>query len=417
MEDQAVKSPMLEVDQALSLVLQHARVLAPALRPIGDALGLVLAEDVVSSVDCPPFDKALMDGYAVIAADLDSGSVELRVLERLSAGDVPQHRVERGWATRIMTGALMPQGADAVVVLERTESLDCGTAPLVRITGGPTAAGKHVLRRASLMQGGEVAVRGGRRLSAVEIGLLAEIHVPQVRVHPRPQVSILATGSELVPAGEVAGPGQITNSNGPMLCGLVSQAGGCPHDLGIGRDEPAELGRLMARGLEADVLVMSGGVSTGDHDFVPRVLRELGVEPVLHGVRLKPGKPFWFGVAEHGDRPKLVFGLPGNPVSCLVCFELFVRPALGALGGNSNRGLRRMTYPLAQPFEHRGDRPTYYPARLRDENGAVLVEPLAWQGSADLRTLARADALAMFAAGSRHYDVGEMVTAMLLDRP
>ena len=156
---------------------------------------------------------------------------------------------------------------------------------------------------------------------------------------------------------------------------------------------------------------MSGGVSTGDHDFVPRVLRELGVEPVLHGVRLKPGKPFWFGVAEGGDRQKLVFGLPGNPVSCLVCFELFVRPALGALGGNPNSGLRRATYRLAKPFEHRGDRPTYYPARLRDEGGEVRVEPLAWQGSADLRTLAQADVLAMFAAGSRHYDAGELVTA------
>jgi molybdopterin molybdotransferase len=409
---------MIEVDQALSLVLQHARALTPALVPIvGDALGLVLAEDVVSRVDCPPFDKALMDGYAVIAADLNDDSVELRVLEQLTAGDVPRHRVERGCAARIMTGAVMPEGADAVVVLERTASVDPGSPQRVRITGGATAVGKHVLRRARLMQRGEVALRRGHRLSAVEIGLLAEIQVPQVRVYPRPQVSILATGSELAPAGQAAGLGQIANSNGPMLCGLVTQAGGCPHDLGIGRDDPAELRRLMASGLEADVLVMSGGVSTGDHDFVPRVLRELGVEPVLHGVRLKPGKPLWFGVAKRGDRQKLVFGLPGNPVSCLVCFELFVRPALGALGGDPNRGLRRATYRLAKPFEHRGDRPTYYPARLRDQGGEVRVEPLAWQGSADLRALAQADALALFAAGSRHYDAGDLVTVLLLERP
>lgn len=407
---------MIEVDQALSLVLQHARVLTPVLVPIGAALGLVLAEDVVSGVDCPPFDKALMDGYAVIAADLDAGSVELHVLEQLTAGAVPQHRVERGCAARIMTGAVMPEGAEAVVVLERTTSMEPGPAQQVRITGGPTAIGKHVLRRASLMQRGEVALQRGHRLSPIEIGLLAEIHVPQVRVYPRPQVSILATGSELVPAGEVAGPGQIANSNGPMLCGLVAQAGGLAHDLGIGRDEPAELRRLMAGGLEADVLVMSGGVSTGDHDFVPNVLQELGVEAELHGVRLKPGKPFWFGVAVRGDRPKLVFGLPGNPVSCLVCFELFVRPALGALGGNPNSGLRRATYRLAKPFEHRSNRPTYYPARLRDEGGEACVEPLAWQGSADLRTLAQADVLAMFAAGSRHYEAGELVTVLRLER-
>lgn len=408
---------MTEVDQALALVLQQARALTAAMVPIGDALGLVLAEDVASGVDCPPFDKALMDGYAVIAADLDGGSAELRVVEQLTAGDVPQQRLERGCAARIMTGAMMPEGADAVVVLERTAAADSGPAHRVRITGGPTAVGEHVLRRASLLARGEVALPRGRRLSAVELGLLAEIQMPHVRVYPRPQVSILATGSELVPAGEPVGPGQIANSNGPMLCGLVTQAGGCPHDLGIGRDDPAELRRRMASGLEADVLIMSGGVSTGDHDFVPHVLQELGVQPVLHRVRLKPGKPFWFGVAKRGDRHKLVFGLPGNPVSCLVCFELFVRPALGALGGNPNRGLRRATYRLANPFEHRGDRPTYYPARLRDEGGEVRVEPLAWQGSADLRTLAQADALAMFAAGSRHYDAGEPVTAMLLDRP
>lgn len=408
---------MIEVERALALVMQAARPLTPALAPIGDALGLVLAEDVPSRVDCPPFDKALMDGYAVVAADLAGGSADLRVLERLTAGDVPRRRIESGWASRIMTGAMLPEGAQAVVVLEDTESIESASGPRVRVTGGTLAPGKHVLRRGELIRSGEVVVRRGQRLSAIEIGLLAEIQVPQVLVHPRPHVSILTTGSELVAAGESIGPGQIANSNGPMLGGLVSQAGGRARDLGIGRDDPDELRRRIADGLDADVLVMSGGVSTGDHDFVPRVLQELGVESVLHGVRLKPGKPFWFGVAQRDDRRKLVFGLPGNPVSCLVCFELFVRPALGALAGDSNRGLQRAAYRLAQPFEHHGDRPTYHPSRLLEVGGELRIEPLAWAGSADLRTLAQADALALFDAGTRRFEAGQSVTALRLERP
>jgi len=412
-----MKPPALEVDQALSLVLGRAEPLPPIAVQIPDALGLVLAEDVVSRVDSPPFDKALMDGYAVVAADLAEGTAELRVLAELTAGDAPRHRVVPGTATRIMTGAPLPDGADAVVVLEDTECIATGQRPMVRMSHGPVSVGRHILRRGTLVRQGETVLRAGRRLSAVDQGLLAETATSEVRVHPRPHVAVLATGSELVAPGEIAGPGQIPNSNGPMLCGLVAQAGGQPSDLGIGRDDPAELLRLMTRGLESDVLVLSGGVSTGDHDYVPRVLAELGVEQVLHRVRLKPGKPFWFGVAAHRARRTLVFGLPGNPVSCLVCFELFVRPALGRLAGVWNSQLRRRELRLAEPFDHRGDRPTYYPARLRQEAGGDRIEPLAWQGSADLRTIAEADALVLFPAGSRRYGPDEPLTVLMLGRP
>lgn len=412
-----MKSPTLEADHAVTLLLGRAAPLTPTAVPIHDALGLVLAEDVISRVDSPPFDKALMDGYAVVADDLAGGAAELLVLAELTAGDMPRHRVVPGTATRIMTGAPLPDGADAVVVLEDTDSLTAGQRQVVRVSHGPVSVGKHVLRRGTLLRRGETVLRSGRRLSAVDLGLLAEAGTGEVRVHPRPQVAVLATGSELVAAGQIAGPGQISNSNGPMLCGLVTQAGGQSWDLGIGRDDPAELRALIRRGLESDALIVSAGVSTGDHDFVPRVLADLGVEQVFHGVRIKPGKPCWFGVATRGGRQTLVFGLPGNPVSCLVCFELFVRPALGRLAGKENNELRRRQLRLAAEFRHRGDRPTYYPARLCQESGGDRVEPLAWQGSADLRTLAGADALVLFPAGERRYSADELVTVLMLDRP
>lgn len=412
-----MKPSLLEVEAARALILERASPLATQAMPTRDARGLVLAADVTSRVDSPPFDKAMMDGYAVIAADVDRDRVRLRVVEDLTAGDVPRHRVEPGCASRIMTGAMMPDGADAVVVIERVVALESGSPSYVQLGGGPATSGQHVLRRGSLVSDGACVLPAGRRLSALDVGLLIEIGAATVRVHPQPRACVAVTGSELVAEDKAAGPGQIPNTNGPMLCGLVVEAGGQASDLGIVRDDPADLRQRMAAGLEADVLVTSGGVSTGDHDFVPAVLESLGVQRVLHGVRMKPGKPLWFGVAQRDQRPVLVFGLPGNPVSCAVCFQLFVRPALNALAGRARPGPRIAQHRMAVDFDHRGDRPTYFPARLIEAAGELTVEPLAWRGSADLRTLAQADVLAMFPGGRRRYEAGEVVSVLTLDRP
>jgi molybdopterin molybdotransferase len=228
-------------------------------------------------------------------------------------------------------------------------------------------------------------------------------------------VAVLATGNELVPADRRPAAGQIRNSNGPMLCALVAGAGGIAVDLGIGRDDAEPLSELVARGLGEDVLVLSGGVSAGVLDLVPRVLSELGVEEVFHKVRLKPGKPLWFGVTRRGDRRTLVFGLPGNPVSSLVCFELFVRPALGRLAGRADNALPTVEARLTQPYAQRGDRPTYFPVRLRREAAQATVELLNWHGSADLQTLAQANGLAVFPADQQHFDAGDWVTVVCLE--
>jgi molybdopterin molybdotransferase len=300
-------------------------------------------------------------------------------------------------------------------MIERTELLPgCGGGlGRVRIQAGNLARGQNILPRGRSMFRGEVVLTAGSRIRPIEMGLLAEVGCVHLKVVRQPSVAILSTGNELVPSDETPAAGQIRNSNGPMLLAAVRQAGGAPIDLGIARDEHQELSRLIARGLEADVLVLSGGVSAGVLDLVPGVLAELGVEQVFHKVRLKPGKPLWFGVLRGQGPARLVFGLPGNPVSSLVCFELFVRPALERLAGYGPID-RRVSARLTAPFAHRGDRPTWHPARLETSDGGDEVLPLRWQGSADLRTLAGANALASFPAGDRQYAPGEVVNCQRL---
>jgi molybdopterin molybdotransferase len=272
------------------------------------------------------------------------------------------------------------------------------------------------MRRASSLACGQQVLGPGGVLRAIEIGLLAEVGQSRVLVHPRPRVAVLATGNELVPCEQTPAAGQIRNSNGAMLSGLVAQTGGTAVHLGIGRDQTDELRRLCQDGLACDVLVVSGGVSAGVLDLVPSVLESLGVEQVFHKINLKPGKPLWFGVKEHGPdgRRTLVFGLPGNPVSSLVCFELFVRPAMAKLAGQTAHGLNRLTARLGREYYHRGDRVTMYPASLRCEPGGVIATPLDWRGSGDLRTLTEAQALLHFATGERRYVQGDEVEVLVL---
>lgn len=401
---------MLSVDEALARVLAEARPRPPVELPTAEALGLVLAEEVVSDVDSPPHDKALVDGYAVVAADLAAGGATLEVVEEITAGRVPTRPIGPGQAARIMTGAPLPAGADAVAMVEHAEALTGEGLGRVRLAR-PIAAGRSVLPRGASMRAGDVVLTEGHPLRSVELGLLAEIGRSRVRVVPRPIVAVLATGDELVPPDARPGPGQIRNSNGPLLHAAVVESGAEHVALGIARDEPKELQSLIRAGLKAaDVLVLSGGVSAGVLDLAPGVLRASGVEERFHKVHMKPGKPLWFGVAP-GEPPQLVFGLPGNPVSTLVCFHLFVRAALARLGGRRSDALETQEAELTAPFTHRGDRPTFHPGRTVD---ARRVEPLRWQGSADLRTLAEADALVCFPAGDREFAVGDRLRVVLL---
>ena len=413
---------MLTIEESLELVARHTAPLAPRKVPLGDAAGLVLAEDVVSEVNSPPYNKTVMDGYAVRSSDRQP---ERRVLEEIGAGTVPRHPITPGTATRIMTGAPLPEGADAVVPIEKSEMIDAATIRLHQVDPSP---GQHVMPLGASMRAGDVVLRADALVRPIEIAILAEIGRAMANVRPRPRVAILPTGNELVAIGEKPAQGQIRNSNGPMLVAAAANAGAEAIELGIARDNRDELSRWIEQGLAADVLLLSGGVSAGKFDLVPAVLADLGIECVFHKVSLRPGKPLWFGIKERAERRVLVFGLPGNPVSSFVCFELFVRPAIAALAGRGFTQPHLLTAKLGHEFDHAGGRAAYLPARLTIEPILKLagseaedapatarspfVEILPWQGSADLATLANADALAYLPAEKCHLAFGAPIKVM-----
>lgn len=415
---------MLSIAEAQQLVLQ-AVALPSALRmPVAAAHGLTLAEEIMSTIDSPPYDKSLMDGFAVLAEDIPadangavSSEVELVVQEEIPAGVWPKLELTPGRTARIMTGAPLPPGTDAVIMLEESEpGPEQAGQPIVRLHPKKFRADQNLLRRAASMRKGETVLTAGSELTPAAIGLLAELGIGEVAVTGPPLVSTLSTGNELVPFAAQPEAGQIRNSNGPMLAAQIRTAGGVPRELGIARDDEEELRQAIEAGLQADILLLSGGVSAGDLDLVPGVLQSLGVRQVFHKVHLKPGKPLWFGVVE-GERqnapaPTLVFGLPGNPVSSFVCFELFVRPAMRKLQGKQDLFPVMVRLPLAAGYSHRGGRPVYLPAKLERHVGDSSVRILAWQGSADLRRLAEADMLVHLPAEPGEYQPDHQVDVL-----
>ncbi len=397
---------MLAVADAQQLIQRFAQPLPPQTVPLTESiLGLLLAEDVASDLDVPPYDKALMDGYAVRTADCASGQAVLRIVEEIVAGQTPQHAVGSGEASRIMTGAPLPAGADAVVRVEDTKTV---AADRVAIEGRAPRPGQNVLYQGREMRRGETVLASGTPLRPQEIGLLASVGRASVPVIPRPRVAVLPTGDELVDVAATPGAGQIRNSNGPMLVAQTSRAGGVPAHLGIGRDNLDSLRPLVEQGLQADVLILSGGVSVGNRDLVPQVLHAAGVVPHLHKVDMKPGKPVFFGTRDQ----TLVFGLPGNPVSSLVCFELFVRPALRRLRGYADAGPRLVDAIFLEDFAYATDRPTYHPARLEMTAQGHRVRVVPWFGSADLRGLLRANAVVVLPPGNLIHKAGTVFSVL-----
>lgn len=405
---------MLSIEDALSLVLAECKPLPPKKISLSDALGCCLAQEVISDIDSPPHDKSLMDGYAVRSEDLRAGVTEFEVIEEVLAGQVPTKSVEKNQATGIMTGAPLPAGADCVVMVEHSAIFDKSQPNRVRIQTSSPGPGQHIMPRATSMRKGQRVLPAGHVLRPLEIGLLAEVGRTSVSVFSKPRLKMLPTGDELVNPGEIPGPGQIRNSNGPLVAAAAERAGAQITLLEVARDRKEHLKPLVEQGLDSEVLVLSGGVSAGNRDLVPAILADLGVEQVFHKINLKPGRPMWFGKRTSEDKQTLVFGLPGNPVSSLVCFELFVVPSIKKLSGYQNPEPAYFKARLKEPHQLRGPRPTFHPAWVELGSDGYEVASVKWEGSPDLCSLAQANCLVYFPVGDTEYPAGDSMNCLWL---
>jgi molybdopterin molybdotransferase len=400
---------MISADEALQLVLENVTPLGAERVPMLDALGRVLAEEIRSPRDIPGFDNSAMDGYAVRAADVAgataSSPARLRVLGTVAAGAMPVGRVEAGTAMRTMTGAPVAEGADAVVPVEQTR------------TGGDTvevlsAAEPHsfIRPRGEDLRADELVMEPGKRLLAADLGMLASLNRSMIDVCRAPRVAIVATGDELVDVDQVPTGAQVVNSSAYALAGAVREAGGAPVILKVARDRPEEIRARLTEALAFDAVLSTGGVSVGQFDHVKGALDDLGMRQFFHGVAQRPGRPFKFGAV--GVRP--VFGLPGNPVSTMVCFYLYVRPALLKMGGRRDLGLPRVTARCAVDIRTAKDLTEFVRVRLRRESGDLYATPTGNQGSGILSSLSRADALLVGPASATILKAGDQATVLLL---
>lgn len=394
---------MLSVEEAQARVMEEVAVGSSERVALAEAHGRVLREEVIAAYDLPPADNSGMDGYAVRAEDIARAPVTLPVRGDIPAGHPATAPLEPGTAMRIMTGAFVPEGADTVVQVELT---DGGTAE-VRIDEA-LRTGANIRKRGEDMRRGDVVLRAGRRIGAAELTVLAAMQQSRVAVGPRPTVAILATGDELVDVDEPLAPGKIVNTNSWLLEALVREAGAVPVSLGIVRDTKEATIAALERAVESDFVLSSGGVSVGAYDFVKDALETLGAESKFWRVNMKPGKP----VVLARLRERVVFGLPGNPVSSFVSFHLFVAPALRkAMGQESGLVPPSVRATLTKPLKSAGERRVYFRVAV---NGAMEATPLASQGSGSLTSMVGANGLAIVPEGVTRVEAGTVVDVLLI---
>ena len=413
---------MIGVDEALELVLAASARSEPwpvEQVDLDAAAGRILGLAVIADRDMPPFTRSAMDGYAVRSADTVESPVSLQVVEEIPAGRKPSRSLGAGQASKIMTGAALPEGADAVQMVEKTRR-DGDTVMVL----SAVARGEHVRRAGEDLAVGSVLLEAGDAIGPAQIGLLASAGHAKVTVSRRPRVAIIPTGDELVPVDREPGPTQIRESNGRALEALVRLAGAEPDRRPIVRDAIEDLRATIGAALQkSDVVLLSGGVSMGDYDLVGAALADLGCRMVFDRVAIQPGKPLWFGrwprprIGETlGETPSetLVFGLPGNPVSTVVDFLVFARPALRRLVNSRIFLDATVTAPLAEPLSRRPGRRSYLPAVFHERDGAPALRLLDSRGSADMVALAKAEALAIIPQQAESLEAGFRVRALPL---
>ena len=397
---------MIEVEEAQRRVLAEVAVLDAEEIALADALGRILRQDVAAPEDVPQRDNSAMDGYAVRAEDVANAPLSLRVIEDLPAGTVAKKHVEAGTAIRIMTGALLPEGADAVVQVELT---DAG-ADVVQISEA-VPRGANVRKRGEDMRADDVVLRDGTPIRAGELGVLASVQQRVVRVGRRPEIAIFSTGDEVIDVDAPRVLGKVVNSNAYALAALAREAGALPRVLPIVPDRADATVAAIESALSSDFVVSSGGVSAGAFDFVKDALDSLGAETKFWQVAMKPGKP----VVLSRLRDRLYFGLPGNPVSCMVSFHLFVAPSIRKAMGQQRAILPPIAnVRLAAPIRGKGERRTYYRVRVVAADGELVAHPAPAQGSGVLTSMIGANALAILERGTTRAEAGSIVPAVLI---
>jgi len=403
-----------EAARAKVIEILSARVCVPEREAVdlaaapAAAVGRVLAENIVADRNYPPFDRSVRDGYALRAADAAEPGARLRLVGESRAGVAFEGAVRPGECVRILTGAPLPRGANAVVMHEHTR--DEGDWIVFQQAA---RAGQYYVLAGAEARVGEVVVPRGTRLGYAELAVAAEVGRARVEVTRRPRVAILSTGDELVPVAGTPGPFQIRNSNNVSLAAQVAVAGGEPLDIGSARDETAELQARIEKGLQSDMLLLSGGVSAGKYDFVEKVLQDLGAELFFDAVAIRPGKPVVFGWC----RGKPVFGLPGNPVSTMITFELFAVPAIESLAGlRPQHALPVFKAKLAHPVNEKAGVAHFLPARINrasgDPDAAPTVEALLWEGSGDIGAVARGNCFLVVHPSRLQLQAGEWVDVL-----
>jgi len=370
---------------------------------VGQALGRVLAEQNVADRDYPPFDRSTRDGFAVRSEDARKLPATLSVVGEIKAGDTFTGNIGPGQCVQIMTGAAVPPGPDAVVMIEHTRPSKTRV-----MIDRPVERGQNIVRRSSEARAGQVLLTPGTRLGYAELALAGQVGAHRVDVFGRPRVAILSTGDEVVGIDERPGPFQVRNGNSVSLAVQTELAGAVPVPLGNAPDRVEDLRAKIQRGLDADILVLSGGVSMGKYDLVGLALRELGTEFFFEGVAMRPGRPAVFGACHE----RFVFGLPGNPVSTMVTFELFVLPAIDLLSGTAPRSLPFYRAKLAAPVSEKAALTHFLPARLTWSDSEPIVRELPWQGSGDIVALAQANCFLVVPQTKLEFASGEWVDVL-----
>jgi molybdopterin molybdotransferase len=395
------------VNAALQCILESVKTEGIETVRLDQALGRVLAENVHANRDQPPYDVSAMDGYALLSTDLNSTPAILNIVEDIKAGDLPSCTLTPGQCARIMTGAPVPQGADAVIRVEDTQLLN---ETRVQINQ-PVRAGNDIRLLGENMRNHQVVLSAGTEITPGVIGVLATVKRAQLSVYRRPSVAILSTGNELEGLDDPVDPNKIPDANSYALMAQVQALGIQPVMLGIARDDPEELKSYLQRGMEYDVLLVSGGTSVGVHDYVRPTLEALGAKMLFWRVAMKPGHPVAFG--KSGE--KFIFGLPGNPVSGMVCFEQFVLPALRRLMGQSRLCRRTVDACLTHNIKHQPGRTEFIRVMLNKEPEGYMATSTGAQGSGMLLSMARADGLAIIPSECNGLSAGSRVTVQLLE--